>query len=262
MTDETDDGALGPSSVEHGAPEVERAGGSSERLDASGEGAAATPEPSYAPGERAVTSAVPAGARPAQPGHPAAGAARTRRTRKWVLGAAAIVALTAVGLFALGRIAICECGYVSLWHSAPADSGTSQHLSDPYSFSHVLHGFGFFWILWLLARRLSPGARGLLAIAAECGWELLENTPIIIDRYRDNTSSLDYFGDTVVNSMGDIAAMMLGYWLAARLSFRFVLAITIAVELILLVAIRDNLVLNVLMLLYPIEAIKRWQLGG
>src|SRR5215475_7171134 len=138
----------------------------------------------------------------------------------------------------------------------------SPQLTDPYTFSHILHGFGFFWILWLVARRLSPGARGAIAIAAECAWELIENTPFIIDRYRANTSSLDYFGDSVVNSMGDVGAMILGYWLASCLPFRVVLALTIVTELALLVTIRDNLTLNILMLVYPIDAIRRWQLGG
>jgi hypothetical protein len=172
------------------------------------------------------------------------------------------VALTAVVLLAMGRIPWCACGFVKLWHSAAADSQTSQHLADPYTFSHVLHGFGFFWILWLVARRLSLGARGVIAIAAECGWEILENTPLIIDRYRANTSSLDYFGDSVVNSMGDVLAMILGFWLASRLPFRVVLALTILIEIALLVTIRDNLTLNILMLVYPIDAIRRWQLGG
>lgn len=172
------------------------------------------------------------------------------------------MALTAVVLLAMGRIPWCACGFVKLWHSAAADSQTSQHLADPYTFSHVLHGFGFFWILWLVARRLSLGARGVIAIAAECGWEILENTPLIIDRYRANTSSLDYFGDSVVNSMGDVLAMILGFWLASRLPFRVVLALTILIEIALLVTIRDNLTLNILMLVYPIDAIRRWQLGG
>lgn len=162
----------------------------------------------------------------------------------------------------MGRIPWCACGYVKLWHSAAADSQTSQHLMDPYAFSHVLHGFGFFWILWLVAPRLSIGARGVIAIAAECGWELLENTPWIIDRYRANTSSLDYFGDSVVNSLGDVGTMIFGFWLASRLPFWVVLVLTVAIELVLLVAIRDNLTLNILMLVYPIDAIRRWQLGG
>jgi len=179
-----------------------------------------------------------------------------------VLGAGAVVVLTALVLLAMGRIPWCACGYVSLWHSAAADPGTSQHLTDPYTFSHVLHGFGFYWILFLVARRLPIGARGVLAIALECGWEILENTPFIIDRYRANTSSLDYFGDSVVNSLGDVGAMILGFWLASRLPLRFVVVLTIVIELVLLVAIRDNLTLNVLMLLYPIEAVRKWQLGG
>ena len=182
--------------------------------------------------------------------------------RRSLLAGAAVVVLTAVVLLAMGRISWCACGYVKLWHAGAADPQTSQHLTDPYSFSHVIHGFGFFWLLWLVARHLSVGARGVIAIAAECGWELLENTPLIIDRYRENTASLEYYGDSVVNSLGDIAAMVLGFWLASRLPFWVVVAITVAIELVLLVLIRDNLVLNVLMLIWPIDAIRRWQLGG
>jgi hypothetical protein len=151
---------------------------------------------------------------------------------------------------------------MKVWHAGAADAETSQHLTDPYTFSHVIHGFAFFWLLWLLRRRLGPGARGVLAIAVECGWELLENTPFIIDRYRANTSSLDYYGDSVVNSLGDVASMILGYWIATRLPFGAVVVLTVVIEVVLLVLIRDNLTLNILMLVWPIEAIRRWQLGG
>jgi uncharacterized protein DUF2585 len=162
----------------------------------------------------------------------------------------------------MGRVPWCTCDYVKLWHSAAADAETSQHLTDPYSFSHVIHGFAFFWIGWVLLRQWPLGIRGVLAVVAECGWEILENTPLIIDRYRAATSSLNYRGDSVVNSMGDVGAMILGFWIASRLPFRWIAAITITIELVLLVLIRDNLTLNILMLIHPFEAIKRWQLGG
>ena len=175
---------------------------------------------------------------------------------------AAIVVLTAVVLLAMGRVPWCECGYVKLWHSGASSPETSQHLTDPYSFSHVIHGFGFFWLGWLLLPRWSLGARGILAIVAECGWEILENTPLIIDRYRETTASLTYYGDSVVNSMGDVGAMMLGFWIASKLPFWAVLVMTVVIEVVLLFLIRDNLTLNIIMLVWPMEAIKRWQLRG
>jgi hypothetical protein len=201
------------------------------------------------------------------------GGSWTLRTR---IAGGAVMALTAVILLAMGRVPWCACGTFRLWISAAASPETSQQLTDPYTFSHILHGFGFFWIGWLLLRRLpggksaragsgaslSLGVLGALAIVVECGWEILENTPFIIDRYRANTSSLNYYGDSVLNSMGDVAAMILGFSLAARLPFRVTLALTILTELVLLVLIRDNRMLNIIMFSHPVEAIKRWQLGG
>jgi hypothetical protein len=193
---------------------------------------------------------------------PKADSARETWSARARVAGAGVVVLTACVLLALGRIPWCACGTFRLWVSAAASPETSQQLADPYTFSHILHGFGFFWIGWLLLRRLPLGVRGVLAIVVECGWEILENTPMIIDRYRANTSSLDYYGDSVLNSLGDIAAMGLGFWLASRLPFRMTLALTILTEVVLLLLIRDNLTLNIIMLLHPVEAIKRWQLGG
>jgi hypothetical protein len=137
----------------------------------------------------------------------------------------------------------------------------SQHLLDPYSLSHVLHGILFFGVLWLLRRRISLPWRFAIAAAIEIAWEMAENSPIIINRYRTATMALGYTGDSILNSLGDIASFLVGFWVAKKLRLWWSVAIFLAVELLLLWWIRDNLALNVLMLLWPIDAIRRWQQG-
>jgi hypothetical protein len=175
----------------------------------------------------------------------------------------AIIAVAAGVEYGMGRIPMCKCGTIKLWHGGRGDSEMSQHLTDWYSYSHVLHGIIFYWLLTVLARgRLSVAARLVIAMGIEASWEVFENTPFIINRYRAQTISRDYYGDSIVNSVGDMLCMVVGFMFAARLPAWVTVFLLIATEVVLLALIRDNLTLNVIMLVHPVDWIKHWQMGG
>ncbi len=167
---------------------------------------------------------------------------------------------TAMLLRLEGRLWICACGSLQVWSGQVCSANNSQHFLDPYSFTHLLHGFLFFWLIAWLLRRVGPGWQLALAVAVEAVWEVFENTNFIIDRYRSTTAALGYNGDTVVNSFGDIFCCLLGFMIARRLGLRRSLIVFLALEFVLIVWIRDSLLLEILMLVVPIDAIRAWQM--
>jgi Protein of unknown function (DUF2585) len=177
-------------------------------------------------------------------------AKENRLTPVTLIPAIAIMALTAVVERINGRIYICKCGFVKLWEGAVHSSGNSQHIADWYTLSHIIHGFLFYGLTYLVGKNWPIMFRLALATLIECGWEILENSSFIINRYREGTISLDYFGDSILNSMSDVGFMIFGFVIANRLPMRSVIVAAIAM---------DNLTLNVVMLLHPIDVIKNWQ---
>ena len=184
-----------------------------------------------------------------------------RIARPAILAALALAAILLVILFAMHRPPICACGTIKLWTGAVNSSDNSQHIADWYSFSHIIHGFLFYAAahFWLKGRARDWALP--FAVTAEGFWEILENSPIIINRYREATMALGYSGDSIVNSLSDVGWMSFGFWLASRLHARITIALAIGFELMTLALIRDNLTLNIVMLAWPIDAIKVWQ-GG
>jgi hypothetical protein len=180
----------------------------------------------------------------------------------YLLLAIGLVATQALVEHAIGRVTICTCGYVKLWEGDVNSSGNSQHLTDWYSFSHLIHGFGFYLLFWLVGRRWPIGMRFLAALTLEVSWEMIENTSFVIERYRAGTISLDYYGDSILNSVSDTLTATVGFWLAYWLPLTATVPLALAMELGVGYAIRDNLTLNIVMLIHPISWIKAWQIGG
>ena len=182
-------------------------------------------------------------------------------SRTHIAAAAGIILAAALAEYLMGHPLICKCGYVKLWHFDVQSAENSQHLIDWYTPSHIIHGFLFYALLWLISRfvPMSLGTRLVLAVVIEASWEVLENTPFAINRYREATIALDYYGDSVINSISDILFMVLGFFLAWRLPVWLTVTIGLALEIFVGAMIRDNLTLNVIMFLWPLDSILHWQ---
>jgi hypothetical protein len=170
-----------------------------------------------------------------------------------------IITLQGLILLAMGRVPMCTCGTIKLWHGVVNSSENSQHIFDWYSFTHVLHGIWLYLLTWLVLPRAPVVLRLVLAVFLEGAWEVLENTNFVIERYRASTISLDYYGDSIVNSVSDTFTMMFGFLLARMLPVWGTIAVVVAIELTLGYLIRDNLFFNILMLIYPLDGVKAWQ---
>lgn len=175
--------------------------------------------------------------------------------------AVAILSLQALALLGLGQPPVCQCGYVKFWHGVVSSPENSQHLTDWYTHTHVIHGLVWYLLLWLVAPRMPIGLRLVLAIGIEATWEVMENTPFIINRYRQSALAQGYFGDSIINSIVDTLATALGFLLARLLPVWIIIALAITLELFAAYMIRDNLALNIVQLVYPTETVSRWQTG-
>jgi uncharacterized protein DUF2585 len=178
-----------------------------------------------------------------------------------ILATVVVILITAVELHFQGRVWKCDCGNILFWSGDAWGPETSQHLFDPYTFTHILHGLGFCGLLAWSAAKLRTAWRFWLAILIESVWEIIENTNFVIQRYREATAALGYNGDSVINSLGDIVACGVGFWIARQLGFKRSVVVFALVELVLLITIRDSLLLNIVMLIYNSEGIKAWQAG-
>jgi hypothetical protein len=182
----------------------------------------------------------------------------------WIWPSVIVVAVvigTVIRLRSQGRLWICECGEVYLWAGDVWSSNNSQHIADPYTLTHLLHGVMFFWVLTVVAGRFQPIWQLVTAVTAEALWEIVENSRFIIDRYREVTIALGYEGDTIINSLADITICGIGFGISRYLGVRRSIYLFTFTEVLLVIWIRDSLILNIIMLIYPVESILNWQMG-
>jgi len=184
---------------------------------------------------------------------------RDRHRLVLIVATALVPVALIVLLHAEGRHSLCTCGHFAVWVSDWCSSNTSQQLLDPYSLTHVLHGFLYFWLISLLFKRMPRWWQFWLAMLVESAWEVFENTSFVINKYRTETAALGYQGDTIVNSLGDLGCALIGFVIARRLGWRRSLIVFVLIEVILTLWIHDSLLLQMLMLVHPVEAIKLWQ---
>ncbi len=173
-----------------------------------------------------------------------------------------LLAVQAAILYLFGQPSICTCGYVKLWEGVVLSSGNSQHLTDWYTFSHIIHGFLFYFGLRYFFPRMSPGKRLLFAVGIEIAWEIIENTPAVINHYREQALAQGYTGDSIINSISDTIAMIIGFVMAWRLPVWAVVAAGLLLELFVACMIRDNLTLNIMNLIHQFPVISSWQSCG
>ncbi len=183
-------------------------------------------------------------------------------TARVVFIAFVMIAAQALIEHEMGHVVFCACGTIKLWEGDVNSAGNSQQLTDWYTFSHLIHGFGFYFLFWTIGRRRPIGARFLAALALEVSWELIENSSFVIERYRAATISLDYCGDSILNSVSDTTTAVIGFRLARCLPATVTVLLAIAMEIGVGYAIRDNLTLNIIMLIHPVPWIKAWQSAG
>lgn len=181
--------------------------------------------------------------------------------RRWIIFAAVLVGAQALVLFFFGQPPICECGYVKFWEGVVLGPGNSQHLFDWYTFSHIIHGFIFFWAARLLFPRAGVGVWLALAVGVEAAWEVLENTPMVIEHYRTQALAQGYTGDSILNSVSDTLAMVAGFFMAFKWRWWMVLLIAVVLEAFTIYMIRDGLALNIINLTIPLDFISNWQQG-
>lgn len=181
--------------------------------------------------------------------------------RRVAIFVAGLVAIQALILFLFGQPKICECGFVKLWEGVVLGSGNSQHLTDWYTFSHIIHGFIFFWLARYAFPRVGIGVWLVIAVGVEVAWEILENTPMVINHYRQQALAQGYVGDSIINSIMDTLAMIAGFFFALRMPWWVVVLVAVALEGFTLYMIRDGLALNILGLVVPLDSISQWQVG-